>query len=227
MSIGASSPVWRISIACAALAVTLAAPAGARAQRQVASRAVEARSLPRAVAYRGDVVAARQWTDRMGDNLLVITKTSCLTPGGESETGWCGDYETYAYHYVRRPAGWTLLWRTTDSVRECGEDVTLDLDPRTVSVTDLDADGVAETTFLYLLACRGGVDPAGMKLIMHEGAAKYAIRGSTDMSREYGARARSEMNVDPSFNRAPPAFRAFAVAQWNRWIREDRWHPFG
>lgn len=208
------------------LGLTLLATTVAAAQRQLASRAVEARALPGAVAVRGNVVAARQWSDRAGDNLLVITKTNCLTPDRRPGDTWCGDYETYAYHYARRPGGaWTLLWRTTDSVRECGEDVTLEPSPQTVSITDLDGDGVAETTFLYLLACRGGVDPAGMKLIMHEGATKYAIRGSTDMSREYGASARSVMNVDPAFNRAPPAFRAFAVAQWNRWIREDRWRP--
>ncbi|HET7464615.1 MAG TPA: hypothetical protein VFJ82_25460 [Longimicrobium sp.] len=205
------------------LSLALAAPTLLAAQRPVASRAVEARSLPRAVAYRGSVVAARQWADRLGENVLVITRTACLSPGGPSESGWCGDFETYAYHYVRRPAGWTLLWRTTDSVRECGEDVTLEPSPRTVSITDLDGDGLAETTFLYLLACRGGVDPSGMKLIMHEGATKYAIRGSTDMSREHGPSARGVMHVDPTFDRAPAAFRAFAVAQWNRWNREDRW----
>lgn len=210
-------------LACsAALLVATAVPASAQ---QIASRALGTRALPR-VAYRGNVVAARGWTDRLGENVLLVTKTGCLTPNLEPGGTWCGDFETYAYHYVRRQPGgaYTLLWRTTDAVRECGEDVTLEPSARTVAITDLDADGVAETTFVYLLACRGGVDPAGMKLIMHEGATKYAIRGSTDMTREIGTYGRPTMNLDAAFQRAPASFRRFAVAHWNRFVRESTWN---
>ena len=43
-------------------------------------------------------------------------------------------------------------------------------------VTDLDQDGIAETTVQYKLACRSDVSPALMKLVMHEGETKYAHR---------------------------------------------------
>ena len=124
---------------------------------------------------------------------------------------------------MRRNGAWSQLWRTFDSVRECGEDVVLTHSPRTLAITDLDRDGVAETTFVYLLACRGGLDPADMKLIMHEGATKYAIRGNTDLRDSGFEYPAPRMALDPAFSRAPRSFRDFAVAHWNRFVRESTW----
>jgi hypothetical protein len=168
-------------------------------------------------------VAARRWSDRLGENWLVLAKSRCLTPNLEPGSTWCGDEELYAYHYVRRAGSFSLLWSTIDAVRECEVDVTLVHSPRTLAITDLDADGVAESTFVYLLACRGGVDPAGMKLIMHEGATKYAIRGNTDMSDLGPGYGRGRMQLDPAFSRAPRQLREFAVSHWNRFVRESTW----
>jgi hypothetical protein len=212
--------------AAAALALVCGAPRISHAQ-QIATRAVDVRTLPREVAYAGRVVAARRWTDRMGENVVLLTQSGPLPVPQRvcaKETGSLSDPcrrgEVYAYHYRRRGAGrYALLWRTFDSEPACAFDLTAGFEPGSLSVTDLDRDGVAETSFLYVLACRSDVSPAVLKLIMHEGAAKYAIRGTT---RPKGAGAGGEMAPDRAFRAAPPAFLAFARRQWARFVPEDR-----
>lgn len=159
----------------------------------------------------------------MGENLLILTETDAFDHE-PCEWDYCGnDKELYAYHYIQRDSGLALLWRTTDFIRECDVDMTVQMGAHTLAITDLDADGVAESTFLYILACRGDVSAATMKLIMHEGPEKYAIRGTTDEDPRMPGADPSEMNVDPSFNRAPPAFRTFAVAHWKKFTSEEDW----
>jgi hypothetical protein len=65
----------------------------------------------------------------------------------------------------------------TDGVTSCPFDITCEFIKNAIKVTDLDNDGTAETTVQYKLACRSDVSPSNMKLIMHEGADKYALRG--------------------------------------------------
>jgi hypothetical protein len=188
--------------------------------QQIESRIVQPRAIPAEAAYTGNLVAARSWTDALGENLLILSLTDELPSRGE----YGRDIETYGYHYLRREGGYALLWRTTDFVRKCDLDMTLKVGPRTVAITDLDADGTAETTFMYIMGCYGGVDPLTMKLLMHEGATKYAIRGSTDLSVElHSPDYASEMNIDPSLRDGPAAFREFAVRHWNRFKRYSPW----
>jgi len=71
-------------------------------------------------------------------------------------------------------------------------------------------------TVLYKHACRGDVSPAGMKLIMREGAKKYAIRGIMRISPEIDPSGRGEMNLDPTFAKAPRSFRDFAIQHWKK-----------
>ncbi|HEY0152601.1 MAG TPA: hypothetical protein VGB92_11430 [Longimicrobium sp.] len=128
--------------------------------------------------------------------------------------------EIHAYHYVRDRAGYRLLWHTVDFVSECGEDLNLKFAPSSLRITDVDADGIAESSFVYALGCRGGLDPLSLKLILHEGATKYAIRGFTDLrdvSPEYPA---PEWTLDPALARNA-ALRAFAERQWRRYVREQ------
>lgn len=177
-------------------------------------------AAPAGVQVTGKVVDGFRWRDQSGENLVLLTETGEFRAG---PSGYCldacRDGEVYAYHFVKHGAAWEQLWRVTDFIRGCDLDLKADFVKGSLGVTDLDADGIAESTFQYTLACRGGVDPGVRKLIMHEGATKYAIRGSTDISdivgKEYGG---GERNVDPAFDRAPAALRAHALAQWQEFI---------
>lgn len=207
------------------LITLLAAPA--LAQARTASFPVQnvaARSIPRTMPYQGRPVAAKRWTDRLGENTLILTQTGKLRgracPPGQDP---CSDAEVYAYHYVRRGAAVSLLWRTVDFERGCEFDLYAGFIPESIAITDLDADGVAESSFMYLLTCRSDVSPATLKLIMHEGAQKYAARGS---SRPRGAGMGGEMQLDAAFARAPRAFGELVRAQWRRFRGHDTFQQF-
>ena len=174
--------------------------------------------------YQGRPVAAKRWTDRLGENTLIVTQTGKL-PGRACppDQAPCSDAEVYAYHYVRRGATVSLLWRTVDFERGCEFDLYAGFIPASIAVTDLDADGVAESSFMYLLACRSDVSPATLKLIMHEGAQKYAARGS---SRPRGAGFGGEVRLDEAFARAPRTFEEFVRAQWRRFRGSDTFQQF-
>lgn len=203
------------------IAVALLLTPGAAPSQGIAARRVAPREVPAAAAHRGTVEAARRWTDRNGENLILLTRTDETTTGGDLR-----EREIYAYHYVREGAGYRLLWRTVDFERECMFDLLLEFAPGSLQVTDVDADGIAETSYVYGQACRGGVDPPGLKLILHEGATKYAIRGSADL-REVGPEYPApEMRLDAALEREP-ALRAFAVRQWQRFVRHLRWPAEG
>ena len=91
------------------------------------------------------------------------------------------------------------------------------------SITDLDSDGIAESTFLYKLSCRSDISPARLKLIMHKGAAKYAMRGTTKLPSGYGG---GEIAVDPAFDKASTNLRTFCINKWNQYVTEDHFQQF-
>ena len=200
---------------CAAMSTR---PLGAQ---QIAADRVAPRDIPAGLSIVGNVEEARRWTDRNGQNLLVLARTEEVW-GKDSLGNEARSREIHGYHYVRQGSGNRLLWQTVDFVRDCDVDIVLEYAPASVQVTDVDHDGIAETTYVYAIACMGGMDPAGMKLILHEGATKYAIRGFQDL-RELGSEYPApEMHVEPALA-TQPALREFAVAQWRRFVRYSAW----
>jgi hypothetical protein len=176
--------------------------------------AFDPQALPAGIQTQGKIVMGARWRDRLGENLLLATQTgqkpsrsSC-----DSEPDPCSDAEVYADHYLVRNTGVELLWKLTDFEQDCPFDLYAGFLPDSLTITDLDADGVAESTLLYKLACRSDVSPA--RLILHEGKTKYAIRGTT---RTYGAGG--EKMVDPALAQNVP-FKQFALEQWNRFVNE-------
>ncbi|MBX7042716.1 MAG: hypothetical protein K1X85_07420 [Ignavibacteria bacterium] len=156
----------------------------------------------------GIPVAYAGFRDSLGMNHFVLTET-------EQENTGDGVASKYLYAYDFVEGRIEVLWKINDFIKDCMVDVTLEYIDNSLSVTDLDKDGVFETSFLYKLSCKGDVSPDGLKLIMHEGPAKYAVRGVMDLQvTEYGLE-KGEMVIDQSFNKAPVEFREFAVERWN------------
>ncbi len=205
----------------ALLLALLLIPAASWAQ-DVPARRLSAREVPAGVAMRGTVEAGRRWRDENGENVLLLTRTPEMWSGSFERGDRVRGREIHAYHYVRAGTGYRLLWHTTDFVRDCDVDITLAYAPGSLRITDVDADGVAETSFVYALGCHGGVDAATLKLILHEGAAKYAIRGTADLRDLAPDYPTPEMRSDAALARIP-ALRAFAEGQWRRFVRHSRW----
>lgn len=195
----------------------------------------------------GQVLELKQWADANGRNLLVVARTAARTvPARSDDPNDTKSVSLYVRQFVQRAGSWQELWRLQDAVERCAFDTWLGPVPGATAITDLDADGQTETTLLYRLVCRSDVSPAQQKLILREGAAKYALRGysvvqydSVPASQRVPAIACCLDTIPPArlethyelldgryetereFRSAPPAFLAFARRQWRRWSIEE------
>ncbi|MFA5405027.1 MAG: hypothetical protein WC358_08840 [Ignavibacteria bacterium] len=176
--------------------------------------------LPSDVKYQGSIINGKRWSDKNGENIIILTTTKEHSTG---KKGYDEEFERakelYGYQYIKKSDGWSQVWKINDFINNCPVDITLEFIGGSLTVTDLNNDGIAETTFLYKMACRGDVSPCDLKLIMHEGETKYAIRGSMKLfvdNRWYGG----DYKVDKSFNDAPSGFLEYAKEQWNKFKTE-------
>lgn len=171
-------------------------------------------NLPKDIKYEGKIAASVKWTDKNGENYIIITETAEKKQKEDNRMK-----ELFAYHYTVNNGAAKQLWKINDFIKDCPLDITLEYMPKSISVTDLDKNGTAETTFLYRMSCKGDVSEDDMKLIMHEGDIKYAIRGSMKLKMQ-GETYGGKMNVDPSFDRAPKEFLDYSREQWNKFQTE-------
>lgn len=127
----------------------------------------------------GTLVDARQVQDVMGRHVLVLTRT--VGPSREQSGAREGRIDLRATYYDEQPSGWQEAWTIKDFV-DCPD---LDMMGRFLlkglSVTDLDRNGVAEVTVPYMTFCGGGVDPGVLKIILRQGATKFALRGENEI----------------------------------------------
>jgi hypothetical protein len=191
-----------------------------QSQGKISIMSFDARSLPGEIRYQGKIVNGARWIDNNGENFLLLTQTGKIPSKEKSKVEGEGsfDAEIYAYDFVKNGNKVSLLWKITDSERNCSFDLYAGFLKGALFITDLDSNGVAESLFLYKHSCRSDVSPAALKLIMHEGVTKYAIRGTTKPAGDSGGGA---MNIDPAFKQAKPELRNFAVEKWNKYVTED------
>jgi hypothetical protein len=185
------------------------------------------KALPKEIRFKGKIVAGAQWLDKDGENLLLLCETGAiksLMPPNSKENPYKEGGQAaalHAYHYIKHHQQYTLLWKLSDYVKLCPFDLEATFLPDSLTVTDLDGNGIAESTFLYKLGCRSDVSPVQLKLIMHEGKAKYVLRGKTlvptgDPDKKLGG----QKAIDPAFGRAPKVFLDHALQQWNGFVEE-------
>lgn len=130
--------------------------------------------IPSYISFKGNFYSGYKWVDKTGQNLLVLSTNSLTADNKE-----IGEQENTIELFARlfnlsgpKPA---LVWDMYDAEKKCIFDITCEFIDH--NVTDLDNDSIKEVLVMYKLCCRSDVSPATMKLIMHEGKTKYALRG--------------------------------------------------
>lgn len=205
-----------------------------------------AADIPENIKLKGQVQEVWKWKDNAGENLLITTAVAPFEVKQKNEFGDNSQTaQLFAFHYVKSgEAPFTQLWMLSDAVNECPFDITCAYLKNSTLITDLDKDGLAETTLQYKLTCRSDVSPADMKLIMHEGADKYALRGvmwygmpdapftvteeNANLETLPGYKKGSDDYVttfgryesEKDFAKAPPAFLTHARRQWIQFAKE-------
>jgi hypothetical protein len=174
----------------------------------------EISKLPEDIKYTGRMVAGVKWKDKLGENVLIVTETE------EKAKGDFRSKELYGYHFIIHGNSSRQLWKVQDFVKDCEFDLTLEFIKNSLTITDLDSNNIAETCFMYKLSCRSDVSPNDLKLIMHEGDNKFAIRGTTKISITGEGSYGGEMKIDAAFNTAPIEFADFAKKHWKKFNTE-------
>ncbi len=206
---------------------------------------ITAADIPATIKTKGKFQEGWKWTDKLGENIFFTTlyETPVRTDkwGDESQSA-----ELFAFLYLKSGSGdFVKRWQLTDGVPDCSFDLTCAFLPGSMTVTDLDQDGIAETKVQYQMACRSDVSPAYMKLVLHEDTVKYVLRGNQwlawdpamkfevtaenvnlekmppgkdDLEQLLKSSGRYENEKD--FTGAPPAFLPFARTEWLKFAKE-------
>ncbi len=110
-----------------------------------------------------------------------------------------------------------VLWTVRDFVRDCTDDVDVELEMLApISITDIDDNGLNEIWMPYKMACRGDVSPAVMKIIMYEGTKKHAMRGTTRIPTGDGETEGGEHTADSALENADPMILHHAEHLWKK-----------
>lgn len=205
-----------------------------------------AADIPASLQLKGKVEEVWKWQDNLGENLLVLTLVAPYDDKQKNQYGEEGQTaELHAFHYAGKDGDYRQVWMINDGEKACPFDITCEFVKDAVTITDLDADGLAETKIQYRTACRSDVSPASLKLIMHEGTEKYTLRGLTWYGMEDAAFDITENNAcletlpgykgtadewaktfgryesEKEFAKAPPEFLSHARYHWIRFVKES------
>ncbi|MDN5288220.1 MAG: putative lipoprotein [Mucilaginibacter sp.] len=185
---------------------------------QIKVSKVDKKSIPKSTSYKGYIINAVRFTDNEGDHLVITTETGVSdTKGGEDGR----DAELYAYLYNMKGNEAQLNWQTYDFVKDCPVDLEAQYIPNTFAITDLNKDGKAEVWLMYKTLCAGDISPGEMKIIMHEGSKKYAIRGQNKVRVVENQYDGGKYIFDEAFKNGPIQFKNYAQELWKKNI----WGP--
>lgn len=207
---------------------------------------ITAEQLPAVVKFNGKFQQAWQWKDKLGENILVTALVEPFEDKQKNEYGEEGQSaELNAYHYIKKDGDYQLLWKINDGEKSCPFDITCGFIKDAITVTDLDKDGIGETTLSYRKACRSDVSPSEMKLIMYENTDKYSLKGlswlkyspedtmmvtvnDANLETLPGYKKKEDeylktfgrYETEKDFASAPPEFLAYARQQWMKFVIE-------
>lgn len=159
---------------------------------------------------------AKKWHDVSGENWLVLYETGPYIEKGQSNAS----AKLSAVLYQKTDSGFVTKWKMMDHINNCELDIVCSFYDDNLTITDLDSNGLAEITMVYALSCKGDVSPNEKKLLMYEGAQKYAIRGEELMLLQKDTIG-GTWKVDTAFNKAPKAFLSFAIERWQKFGKQE------
>ena len=147
---------------------------------------LEENEIPSEIEVKGDLLIAKKWIDKNGENILIVSRKGPLKET-EYQIEFSGDEryaELFGEQYVKITDKYELLWDIYDFERHCPYDLWIGILPNSTSITDLDNDGITETTLIYKLTCRSDISPSRMKILLHENSIKMGLRGIMAMRGE-------------------------------------------
>jgi len=179
---------------------------------------LDSAQVPRNAKYAGFLDTAVRYTDKEGVHIVITSENFDDKVDKDSDEFRSADLYAYDYLIIGKTA--KLEWQMHDFVEPCQEDVEAAFLPRTFAITDMNKNGIAEVWLMYKTACSGDVSPRTMKIIMHEGAVKYAVRGSNRVRVNATDYVGGAYKFDEAFNALPEIFKEHARQLWKKHLLE-------
>jgi hypothetical protein len=204
---------------------------------QIISDTISFAQLPKGLAFNGNFIKCISWRDKLGLNYLVIYETDIvrskiakeliktaeidyISRSGDTlyddiRTSY-RDKEIWGINYVIRNDSTFKLWEIYDFIKECYGSVKLNFEEPPI-VTNLNNSEIYQSWLIYKLSCNSDVSPAQMKIIMHIGNKKYAVRGTTQVALQGKLQYPvSERKFDKEFEILPKEIINFANELWEK-----------
>ena len=126
----------------------------------------------------GKIVKEIKYTDKTGDNVIVLTKTDIITQKCEYSDE-CQNQDMFVYRYLKTNGQMQKKWQIHDFVHNCdlggfGVEPLLDF----IKISDENHNQIKEVWIPYQLRCSGDPGPEVSKIIAYEDTQKYAQRGA-------------------------------------------------
>ena len=204
---------------------------------QIKTDTVSLNQLPKLLSFNGNFIKCIKWTDKLGLNYLIISQTNIVRSKiakdliKSAEIDYISrsgdtlyndirtdlkDKEIWGVNYVINNDSVKMLWEIYDFIKECYGGVKLDFIEPPI-VTDLDNIGVYQTWLIYKLNCSSDVSPSRMKILLHIGEKKYAVRGTTQVALQGKLQnEESERKFDKDFEILSKAIINFANDLWRK-----------
>jgi hypothetical protein len=167
-------------------------------------------NLPTHLNYSGNIVKGLKWKDAEGIHYVLITEGE---NGKICEKGYKS--ELHAYRYSLKADSANMDWEIKDfGENECSSIHYLE---SSLILSDVDTNGVAETSFFYELS-HDCCDPLVVKYMLHVSGAKLPIRGKIPMIEEDFPKYTKL--IDTIYNNYPPVFYKYASTRWDEFIKK-------
>ncbi len=177
------------------------------------------------------VIASVGWQDKLGENLLILSQSEVMAEKSANacrKQSGCYNAEILVQHFLLKGTEKHLLRKVRDFANGCPTSINLGFLKNSLTITDLDSDGIAEVTFLYSMLCQDGDASPVMKLIMLENNKKYALRGQkTSKTRQISPAASSGAadieerkpgySIDDAYKAAPRIFLLYSEIRWDKY----------
>lgn len=170
--------------------------------------------------YKGEFKDAVQYADNEGTHTVITTEAMTASPADDNESVYTG--YLHAFSFLKTGNTVVQSWQMSDMAGPCGADQDTKFRSGSLDVTDLDQNGICEVWLIYRVSCRDYQSPSPMKVIMHEGIKKFAMRGTAKLKLKSATPQYMGGNYtfDDAFNGAPELFRTYARQLWAKNLNE-------
>jgi hypothetical protein len=183
---------------------------------QINGRILSKSEIPKNIKVKGNIQSAITWKEKNGEFLVILTESGNIeVPKSEERQA-----ELHAYCFQKNQQSYAQKWMVFDFEEPCPFDLEVGFLKKTLQVTDLDQNGIAEIWLVYKLSCRSDVSPSELKIIMYEGQKKYAMRGKTKVNLSETETLGGEYKFDNAFINGPSIYRNFAKYIWSKTVNE-------